>query len=143
MLRQTNPGPRGGSRGGRPRQYGPAERGLLQACWELADQICGKRLGPFLPELLERMITARAAGPAALEQAWPELPNHDFSADILAGSEDRLWLHPVPPCGWTDLGTPDRVASVIRDTPTRRVERTRGPLVLATRCTTTSIRARV
>ena len=87
-----------------------------------------------LPELLERMSAARAAGPAALERAWAELPNHDFSADILAGSEDRLWLHPVAPCGWTDLGTPARVASVVRETPARSLERTRGPLVLASRC---------
>jgi mannose-1-phosphate guanylyltransferase len=94
-------------------------------------------LGMFrarLPELLERVVAARAEGPAALERAWAELPSHDFSAEVLAGSEDRLWLHPVPPCGWTDLGTPARVASVVRDTPTRDTERTPGPLVLASRC---------
>jgi len=87
-----------------------------------------------LPELLERVVATRAMGPAALERAWAELPDHDFCADILAGSEDRLWVHPVPPCGWTDLGTPTRVASVVRDTPTRGLEKTCGPLVLASRC---------
>jgi mannose-1-phosphate guanylyltransferase len=98
-----------------------------------------------LPELLDRMVTARANGPAALERAWGELPTHDFSADVLAGSEDRLRLHPVPPCGWTDLGTPARVASVVRDNPIGGLERKRGPLVLASRCasSTTPVAARL
>lgn len=63
LLREAAPEPRGGPRGGRPRQYGAEELGLLRACWELADQICGKRLGPFLPELLERLVACDALPP--------------------------------------------------------------------------------
>jgi hypothetical protein len=40
--------------GGRPLSYGPAEVALLRMCWSATDGICSKRLGPFLPELLER-----------------------------------------------------------------------------------------
>jgi hypothetical protein len=46
--------------GGRPRRYGTADVALLRACWEVADQICGKRLAPFLPELLERLQSCGA-----------------------------------------------------------------------------------
>jgi hypothetical protein len=41
--------------GGRPLSYGPAEVALLRMCWSATDGICSKRLGPFLPELLERL----------------------------------------------------------------------------------------
>jgi hypothetical protein len=37
------------------RRYGSAEVALLRGCWELSDRLCGKRLGPFLPELLDRL----------------------------------------------------------------------------------------
>jgi hypothetical protein len=39
----------------RSASYGPAEVDLLQLCWLVTDGICGKRLGPFLPELLRRL----------------------------------------------------------------------------------------
>jgi hypothetical protein len=41
--------------GGRPLSYGPAEVALLRMCWSATDGTCSKRLGPFLPELLERL----------------------------------------------------------------------------------------
>ena len=39
----------------RSASYGPAEVALLQLCWLVTDGICGKRLAPFLPELLRRL----------------------------------------------------------------------------------------
>jgi hypothetical protein len=72
LLGASVPRPSGVSRrGGRPRRYGSAEVALLRACWELADQICGKRLAPFLPELLERL------------QHWGALPEQ-MNAEVLA-----------------------------------------------------------
>ncbi len=53
--------------------------------------------------------------PAALERAYETLPGEDFSRRLLEGAEDRLLVVPVEPCGWDDLGTPERV--------TRRVGR--------------------
>lgn len=44
----------------RRRTYGPAEVDLLRVCWELADGICGKRLAPFLPELLAKLAACDA-----------------------------------------------------------------------------------
>jgi len=56
MLRATPTVPGGvGGGHGRPRRYGEAEIRLVQACWEVTDGLCGKRLAPFLPELLERL----------------------------------------------------------------------------------------
>lgn len=49
----------------RARQYGPAEVALLRACWELADQICSKRLAPFLGELLAHLTRWQALPPEA------------------------------------------------------------------------------
>ena len=39
----------------RSASYGQAEVELLQLCWLVTDGICGKRLSPFLPELLRRL----------------------------------------------------------------------------------------
>jgi hypothetical protein len=48
-------GPSGGRRG-RPRKYGPDVVGALRLAWQAADRVCGKRLRPFLPELLEALL---------------------------------------------------------------------------------------
>ena len=40
---------------GRPPRYEAADVRLLQVCWEVTDGLCGKRLAPFLPELLARL----------------------------------------------------------------------------------------
>lgn len=63
------------------------------------------------------------AGPRtkALARAYDMLPNVDFARHVLPGVESHLGLLPVPPCGWTDLGTPARVAECIR-----RIEQTPG-----------------
>ncbi len=85
-------------------------------------------LGPSLVQLYERRLPgllarfraafavpaqgseARAARIAAL---YEELDSTDFSRDLLQGSEERLRLEVVPPCGWTDLGTPERVEACL------------------------------
>jgi hypothetical protein len=40
---------------GRPRRYGPEVITLLRAVWEASDYLCGKRLAPFLPTLVEAL----------------------------------------------------------------------------------------
>jgi mannose-1-phosphate guanylyltransferase len=46
---------------------------------------------------------------------YAQLPTIDFSHDILPGQEANLRVLPVPQCGWTDLGTPQRVARALRE----------------------------
>ncbi len=45
----------------------------------------------------------------ALIRLYETLPNHDFSTEILVPAVNSWDLIRVPPCGWTDLGTPERV----------------------------------
>jgi mannose-1-phosphate guanylyltransferase len=65
------------------------------------------------PALLAGMAAIRelpeAEQAAAVAELYREQPVTDFSRDLLQGSERRLGLVIVPPCGWSDLGTPERV----------------------------------
>jgi mannose-1-phosphate guanylyltransferase len=70
-----------------------------------------------LPGLLQRFRSAFGfAGrkrAARLRELYAGLEVNDFSRHVLEGSEDRLHLLIVPPCGWTDLGTPSRVKACL------------------------------
>ncbi len=50
LNRGTRPGQK---RSGRPKVYGASVAAALRVAWEATDQLCSKRLQPFLPELLE------------------------------------------------------------------------------------------
>jgi mannose-1-phosphate guanylyltransferase len=49
----------------------------------------------------------------ATRELYARLPCVDFSGDILTGEAANLRVLPVPPCGWSDLGTPGRVAGAL------------------------------
>jgi mannose-1-phosphate guanylyltransferase len=51
---------------------------------------------------------------ARLDQLYERLPSVDFSHGVLQGHEATLQVLPVPRCGWTDLGTPQRVGVTLR-----------------------------
>ncbi|HUN26505.1 MAG TPA: sugar phosphate nucleotidyltransferase [Steroidobacteraceae bacterium] len=51
----------------------------------------------------------------ALAHLYAGLPELDFSRSILQGEEPHLRVLAVPECGWSDLGTPQRVAQALRD----------------------------
>lgn len=53
----------------------------------------------------------------ALENFYESVPNVDFSRDVLQVAADMLELVAVPPCGWSDLGTPKRVKEVLSKWP--------------------------
>ncbi len=72
---------------------------------------------PLAVEILEiahRHDQASGLGSPAVDDIYRLLPSIDFSADVVAGQESRVGVVRVPPCGWSDLGTPDRVLSVLR-----------------------------
>jgi mannose-1-phosphate guanylyltransferase len=48
-----------------------------------------------------------------LVELYERLPDLDFSRDILERSAASLRVLTVPACGWTDLGTPRRVAATV------------------------------
>jgi mannose-1-phosphate guanylyltransferase len=51
----------------------------------------------------------------SLAELYDELPDLDFSRGILQGQEQHLRVLAVPECGWSDLGTPERVAAALRE----------------------------
>ncbi len=53
LARDTGPP---GRRLGRPRRYGGEVVEAVRVAWEAADRVCGKRLKPFLPELVEVLM---------------------------------------------------------------------------------------
>jgi mannose-1-phosphate guanylyltransferase len=67
------------------------------------------------PDLL-RAFLARSSSLRSgrdLAALYASVPQRDFSRDVLERVADRLGVLAVPPCGWSDLGTPERVASVL------------------------------
>lgn len=65
-------------------------------------------------------------GGEALAEVYEELPNLDFSYSILQGQEQYLRVLPVADCGWSDLGTPERVVAALEALPRRPRDSVRG-----------------
>jgi mannose-1-phosphate guanylyltransferase len=59
-------------------------------------------------------LEAGTSNSADLAMLYRNLPTVDFSRDIVQRCPHRLRVVPVPACGWSDLGTPRRVAQVLR-----------------------------
>jgi mannose-1-phosphate guanylyltransferase len=55
----------------------------------------------------------RGFGSAPLDALYQNLRTMDFSKDVLQGRESLLKVITVPHCGWTDLGTPERVGRIL------------------------------
>jgi mannose-1-phosphate guanylyltransferase len=68
-----------------------------------------------LPELLSRLrvLADRGATACELAELYERLPTEDFSSKLLQESEASLAVIRVPACGWTDLGTPERVVACL------------------------------
>src|SRR5579883_1303828 len=49
------PAPSAAAAPGRPPRYGPEVATLLHQVWEASDYLCGKRLAPFLPSLVDAL----------------------------------------------------------------------------------------
>ena len=58
---------------------------------------------------------------AELVDLYDRAPTLDFSRDILERSPELLRVLTVPPCGWSDLGTPRRVSEALTRFPPRQV----------------------
>ena len=50
----------------------------------------------------------------ARSSLYDRLPELDFSRDLLEGRAADLCVLRVPPCGWSDLGTPRRVGEIVK-----------------------------
>lgn len=65
------------------------------------------------PEIVQRLEAVRSGDYTTLCEAYRELPQVDFSRQIATGQEKYLTVVAVPRCGWTDLGTPQRLARAV------------------------------
>ncbi len=73
-----------------------------------------------LAEMSHRIASGRASI-ADLAVLYERLPTVDFSRDVMQRFPQRLRVVRVPRCGWSDLGTPRRVAQVLhRERPVAR-----------------------
>lgn len=91
---------------------------LFAADGPLLWQLCARHA----PETAAAITAATRIGESSLASVYDSLPTLDFSAVVLGRSASDLSLLRVPACGWTDLGTPQRVAECLR-----RIERRRAP----------------
>lgn len=62
----------------------------------------------FQPVLSHQSDILRNGGDVT--QMYRSIPSLDFSKDLLEHAAEKLWVYPVPACGWLDLGTPARLA---------------------------------
>jgi len=84
---------------------------ILAAAGRTLIQMFEQKL-PAVTRMLQEALAAED-----LARAYEELDSFDFCRDLLEGLEDRLSVLPVPQCGWSDLGTPERVARCIGQIP--------------------------
>lgn len=72
---------------------------------------------------------SRSALPCDVERLYETLRDVDFSRHVVEGTTAPLHVVPVPACGWSDLGTPQRVAECLA----RLGESSRSPRAAAGR----------
>ncbi len=87
---------------------------LVARAATLADSIALRRPAEAAAFRNVWQAVARGAHTASeLERLYADLPDVDFSRDIVVGSSGALHDVPVPACGLCDLGTPQRVAECL------------------------------
>jgi mannose-1-phosphate guanylyltransferase len=81
-----------------------------------------------MPELVtalarvEKRVASGLASADELAEFYQSLPTLDFSRELLQPNPQRLRVLRVPVCGWSDLGTPRRVADVLRSQHVRQLK---------------------
>ncbi|HVY24474.1 MAG TPA: sugar phosphate nucleotidyltransferase [Steroidobacteraceae bacterium] len=76
-----------------------------------------ERMKDMVEEMRIALQRQREGNSMALVDLYQRLPVLDFSRYILQSEEHALRVLSVPPCGWSDLGTPDRVGAALRHLP--------------------------
>jgi mannose-1-phosphate guanylyltransferase len=77
------------------------------------------RFAPLVMEMQVSLAKGQTAGSPtgswpALLSLYDRLPELDFSRYLLEGRAADLCVLRVPPCGWSDLGTPRRVGEIVK-----------------------------
>lgn len=69
------------------------------------------------PDVVQKLGAVALHDEAGLRTLYRDLPEVDFSRHIATGQEHRLATLGVPRCGWSDLGTPNRLAQTLARRP--------------------------
>ncbi len=77
--------------------------GNISTFFHLYEKVC--------PDILCRFPKNLALD--SLEALYEDLPSLDFSHDLLEKNADHLRVYPVPACGWSDLGTPEKIVCLL------------------------------
>jgi mannose-1-phosphate guanylyltransferase len=77
-------------------------------------QLFEARFPRAVHDLRKAMCAIGADGRSRLADVFEHLPGIDFSDEIVADNAAHLLVLRVPPCGWSDLGTPVRLAQTVR-----------------------------
>ncbi len=84
---------------------------LVLVCRGLTLLSMCERVFPGVVERFAAAVVGADTGshPQRMVTLYDRLPTLDLSRDLLQSHATDLRVIPVPPCGWTDLGTPERV----------------------------------
>ena len=77
---------------------------------------------PLLVQLFTSTMRHHGWTPATLRHLYGAIPDVDFTRDVLARMTDHVRVLPVKPCGWMDIGTPERLNQWLRETQREPVE---------------------
>jgi mannose-1-phosphate guanylyltransferase len=80
-------------------------------------------LGLFDSSYAATIAAMRGFEGANLGSVYQRLGTVDFSKDVLQGNESILKVLTVPQCGWTDLGTPERIGLILDQLPEAEIAR--------------------
>jgi mannose-1-phosphate guanylyltransferase len=73
-----------------------------------------ERRCPHIVRAMHRALHDESDPAARVAALYEALPTLDFSRDVLALGDRRQYrVLPVGPCGWSDLGTPERVGQTL------------------------------
>lgn len=75
---------------------------------------------PHLLRTCLRSFLVRHLDDSQERAVYRALPRVDFCGEVLQAAVERLRVLTVPPCGWTDLGTPARVNAWLKRASIRR-----------------------
>jgi mannose-1-phosphate guanylyltransferase len=76
-----------------------------------------RTMGSVVDEMRLALVPGSALRPGfrgELAELYGTLPAVDFSRNVIQGAEASLRVLVAPVCGWSDLGSPKRVAGVLR-----------------------------
>ena len=76
-------------------------------------------IGRVFPDVLRafQRLAHEPEGAPAVRRLYEGLPSMDLSRDVLQRATAYLSVVRVPPCGWSDLGTPERLRQFLERQP--------------------------